>query len=68
MRVCVVVAQADGAHNRDRIQLRPAAQPRLVLQLAGESERNEEIFPAFTPYRHWATNRKIPVLRLEPLR
>jgi F420H(2)-dependent quinone reductase len=32
-----------------------------------EYQRGEEIIPAFTHYRHWATNRKIPVLRLEPL-
>jgi deazaflavin-dependent oxidoreductase (nitroreductase family) len=32
-----------------------------------EYQRGEEIFPAFTHYLHWATNRKIPVLRLEPL-
>jgi deazaflavin-dependent oxidoreductase (nitroreductase family) len=29
--------------------------------------RGEEIFPGFTRYRHWATDRQIPVLRLEPL-
>ena len=30
-------------------------------------QRGEEIFPGFTHYRRWATNRQIPVLRLEPL-
>ena len=30
--------------------------------------RGEEIFPGFTHYRRWASNRQIPVLRLEPLR
>jgi deazaflavin-dependent oxidoreductase (nitroreductase family) len=29
--------------------------------------RGEEIFPGFTHYRRWASNRQIPVLRLEPL-
>jgi deazaflavin-dependent oxidoreductase (nitroreductase family) len=29
--------------------------------------RGEEIFPGFTHYRRWATDRQIPVLRLEPL-
>ena len=26
-----------------------------------EYQRGEKIFPAFTHYRHWTTNRKIPV-------
>jgi deazaflavin-dependent oxidoreductase (nitroreductase family) len=30
--------------------------------------RGEEIFPGFTRYRRWAPNRRIPVLKLEPLR
>jgi deazaflavin-dependent oxidoreductase (nitroreductase family) len=29
--------------------------------------RGEEIFPGFTRYRRWASNRQIPVLRLEPV-
>ena len=28
--------------------------------------RGEEVFPAFSHYRHWAPDRRIPVLRLEP--
>jgi deazaflavin-dependent oxidoreductase (nitroreductase family) len=28
--------------------------------------QGEQIFPAFTHYRHWAADRQIPVLRLEP--
>jgi deazaflavin-dependent oxidoreductase (nitroreductase family) len=32
-----------------------------------DNQRGEEIFPGFTHYRRWATNRQIPVLRLEPL-
>jgi deazaflavin-dependent oxidoreductase (nitroreductase family) len=31
-------------------------------------QRGEEVSPAFIHYRRWATNRQIPVLRLEPLR
>jgi deazaflavin-dependent oxidoreductase (nitroreductase family) len=30
-------------------------------------QRGEEIYPGFTHYRRWAAERKIPVLRLEPL-
>jgi deazaflavin-dependent oxidoreductase (nitroreductase family) len=29
--------------------------------------RGEEIFPGFTRYPRWASNRQIPVLRLEPV-
>jgi deazaflavin-dependent oxidoreductase (nitroreductase family) len=29
--------------------------------------RGEEIFPGFTRYLRWASNRQIPVLRLEPV-
>ena len=28
--------------------------------------RGEEIYPGFAHYRRWASNRRIPVLRLEP--
>jgi len=45
----------------------------LARELSGSDrerdyQRGEEIFPAFTHYRRWATNRQIPVLRLEPRR
>ena len=44
----------------------------VARELSGsERERGyqsgEEIFPGFTHYRRWATDRQIPVLRLEPL-
>ena len=29
-------------------------------------QRGEDVFPGFTNYRRWASNRQIPVLRLEP--
>jgi deazaflavin-dependent oxidoreductase (nitroreductase family) len=31
-------------------------------------QRGEEIYPGFTHYARWAANRRIPVLRLEPVR
>ena len=44
----------------------------LARELSGSDRdrgyrRGEEIFPGFIHYRRWATNRQIPVVRLEPL-
>jgi deazaflavin-dependent oxidoreductase (nitroreductase family) len=59
------------ANPRATIALDGVTQPVTARELDGDErergyQRGEEVYPGFTHYRRWASNRRIPVLRLEP--
>lgn len=61
------------ADPRATIVLDGVARDVAARELTGEERercyrRGEEIYPGFTHYRRWASNREIPVLRLEAVR
>jgi deazaflavin-dependent oxidoreductase (nitroreductase family) len=61
------------ANPRATIEFEGASREVTARELSGaerdrEYGRGEEIYPGFTHYTRWAAPRRIPVLRLEPLR
>jgi deazaflavin-dependent oxidoreductase (nitroreductase family) len=60
------------AHPRATIVFDGETRAVSARELEGEERergyrRGEDVYPGFTHYRRWAANRRIPVLRLEPL-